>query len=135
MARYVNLDDGNEIIADKDFIEKNSANWELVVEQRLEDVVLPITDISVNKVKFKIGDTATFDFTTEVEDGTYMMPYRIEGDDCKYLIDVIVLDGNGTLSLDFNVNRIHYIDNIDLPKSELRVNGEKEKRFTIYITK
>ncbi len=136
MAEFKHKINGNIISATQEFVDTlgDSIDWELVVAVQADAVALPITDINVGaNVRFKVGDTVSFDFSTDLPDGSYYIPYRVAGDGRKYLKEVIVASKAGSLSFIFMQGGIYYIDNKDLPLSQLKVNGSVSERFTIYV--
>jgi hypothetical protein len=97
------------------------------------DVQLPITDIAVSETRFRVGSTITFDFTSELPDDSYFIPYRVDGDGRKYLKDAVVANGAGSIVFTFDRGGIYYINRADLPLTDLRINGSTAERFTIYV--
>ena len=96
-------------------------------------VLLPITDISVTNTRFKVGDVVQFNFTSELDDDSFYIPYMVYGDTRKYLKEAVVLDGAGVIDFTFKSGGIYYIDATDLDLTTLKINGNAEEKFTIYV--
>jgi len=133
--KFINKIDGNVISASEAFIATlpNASDYEVYVAPVVEEVVLPITDITVENTRYKVGDEVTFSFTTELPNDTYYMPYKVKGEDRIYLKENIVVGGIGALTFNFKAGGIYYIDKLDIAVTELRVNGSIDNRFTIYV--
>jgi len=109
--------------------------FDTTVDAPVTPPVLPVTDIAVTTLpaRYKVGDVVTFDFTTELPNDSYFIPYRVDGDGRKYLKDAVVSLGAGSMTFTFDRGGIYYIDNKELPLSQLKVNGSETNRFTIYV--
>ena len=106
----------------------------IIVDEVVIPVIpLPITDISVTKTRFKVGDVVQFNFTSELSDDSFYIPYMVYGDTRKYLKEAVVTNGVGVIDFTFNSGGIYYIDATDLDLTTLKINGNAEGKFTIYV--
>lgn len=101
-----------------------------IVDDVTEDY--PETDISVTTARGLINESYSFNFVTTLSDDSYYMPVSKQGTDEKRLFNIIVSDGAGVLNVSFKDSGIYYINENDLDTT-IKINGESNTRFTLYI--